>query len=139
MLRFEWYLMGLWKGSLLLLGLVVQSCLYSTHRFHSAKILHPGETQITTGMGPHRYGKAWLYKYSIDYSFGAMDTVIFFRGLQLGIHLEAPTNPGTLEFNGLLGLPAPSLFHQYVELGWGIGMWADNSLFAGYGLSWDFK
>ncbi len=59
-------------------------------------------------------------------------------GVDLGWKLEAPTGPATLELDTRLGLPLPAGFSHWshsLSLGWGIGAWADNSLFSEYALS----
>ncbi len=68
-------------------------------------------------------------------------------GIDLGWRLETPISAGigtkdgfpTLEFDTRIGLPLPDSFERLrhnVSLGWGIGLWADNSLFAEYALGW---
>jgi len=57
-------------------------------------------------------------------------------GVDLGWALEIL---GTLEFDGRFGLPTPSTTPSWKHnfaLGWGIGNWADNTLYAEYASSW---
>lgn len=78
-----------------------------------------------------------LPKFSLGYRLGVRGPWGPFTGLELGWHLEAPTNPGSAEFDLKFGLPAPKslqLFHS-LSGGWIVGMWADNSFFAEYAAS----
>jgi hypothetical protein len=57
-----------------------------------------------------------------------------FRGWEIGYQLEFPE---TLEFDVKAGLPSPGpLMHHSISLGWGLGLWPDNSYFAEYAVSW---
>jgi hypothetical protein len=85
------------------------------------------------------YIKTWSrsFKTSLGYRLGISGRWGPFTGAEIGLHLEAPTNPVTGEFDMKLGLPAPKKFHVHHSLsaGWGIGVWADNSYFLEYALS----
>jgi len=60
-----------------------------------------------------------------------------FPGVEMGLHLESPTNPVSGEFDLQLGLPVPAgrPYHHSLSAGWGIGIWADNSYFLEYAAS----
>ncbi|MDB5103739.1 MAG: hypothetical protein JWP91_1428 [Fibrobacteres bacterium] len=75
--------------------------------------------------------------YSIGYRLGILGQWGPFPGADMGLHLEAPTNPATGEFDLRLGLPVPAgiPFHHSLSAGWGIGFWADNSYFLEYAFS----
>jgi hypothetical protein len=72
---------------------------------------------------------------SLDYRLGIRDSWGPFPGVELQWHLEAPTNPATMEFALNVALPAGPNFHHKLGGGWGIGAWADNSLFLEYAIS----
>jgi hypothetical protein len=76
---------------------------------------------------------------SFGWRLGVRDSWGPMTGVDLGWRLEAVTGPATLEFDARFGLPKPptrtELRHN-VALGWGLGMWADNSLYAEYALGW---
>jgi hypothetical protein len=79
-------------------------------------------------------------KFSLGYRLGVRGPWGPFTGAELGWHLEAPTAPITAEFDFKLGLPNASsvkYFHS-VSLGWGIGVWVDNSFFAEYAAARSF-
>ncbi|MEO7424004.1 MAG: hypothetical protein ABI036_02390 [Fibrobacteria bacterium] len=74
---------------------------------------------------------------SIGYRLGIHDRFGPFTGAEIGLHLEAPTNPASAEFDLKLGLPLPQgiPYHHSLSAGWGIGAWADNSWFLEYAAS----
>jgi hypothetical protein len=74
---------------------------------------------------------------SLGYRLGIHGPMGPFPGLELGVHLEAPTNPVTGEFDLKLGLPVPEglPWRHALSAGWGIGAWADNSWFLEYAVS----
>ena len=76
-------------------------------------------------------------KFSLGYRLGVRGPWGPFTGIELGWHLEAPTNPGSAEFDLKFGLPAPKSTHLFHSLsgGWIVGMWADNSFFTEYAAS----
>ncbi|MEO7424258.1 MAG: hypothetical protein ABI036_03665, partial [Fibrobacteria bacterium] len=160
-------------------------CLYTTHHFNSGRLLEPGKTAVTFGVGtqqvytescpdgyyndiregnrlcrPDAYGgpvdqgEILLYdtnairpdletmsipKLSLSYRLGVRGQWGPFTGVELGWLVEAPTNPGTVEFDVKLGLPLDKRFraHHSLSAGWGVGMWADNSYFLEYAASRD--
>ena len=80
-------------------------------------------------------------KLSLGYRLGVRGPWGPFTGVEMGWHLEAPTNPGTIEFDLKFGLPLPrpliAKFHHSLTGGWGVGNWADNSWFLEYAASRD--
>lgn len=74
---------------------------------------------------------------SISYRLGIHGPIGPFPGLEMGLHLEAPTNPASGEFDLQLGLPVPAgrPYHHSLSAGWGIGFWADDSYFLEYAAS----
>lgn len=76
-------------------------------------------------------------KASLGYRVGVSGKWGFFTGTEIGLHLEAPTNPVSGEFDLNLGLPVPEgkPYHHSLSAGWGIGIWADNSWFLEYAFS----
>lgn len=73
--------------------------------------------------------------FSIAWRLGVREVWGPFTGVDIGWRVEAPTGPATLEFDTRFGLPLPASMARWnhaVSLGWGIGAWADNSLFAEY-------
>lgn len=79
-------------------------------------------------------------KFSLGYRLGVRREWGPFTGVELGWHLEAPTNPVSAEFDLKFGLPAPSRWraHHSLSGGWIIGAWADNSFFGEYAASRTF-
>lgn len=62
-------------------------------------------------------------------------------GFEIGWHIEAPNSPVSVEFDAKAGLPTgklPEDFAHSLSLGWGIGLWADNTWFAEYALSREY-
>jgi hypothetical protein len=78
-----------------------------------------------------------LFKGSLDYRLGVHGPFGPFTAAEIGIHLEAPTNPASAEFDLKAGLPVPAgrPYHHALSAGIGIGAWADNSYFCEYALS----
>lgn len=73
---------------------------------------------------------------SFSYRLGVSGKAGPFTGLELGMHIEAPTNPISGEFDLQMGLPAPKILSYHsLSLGWSIGAWADNSYFMEYAAS----
>ncbi|HKP97908.1 MAG TPA: hypothetical protein VJ385_19385 [Fibrobacteria bacterium] len=74
---------------------------------------------------------------SLGYRLGVHGRLGPLTGMEIGLHLESPTNPVTGEFDLKLGLPAPvdRPYHHSLSAGWGIGAWADNSWFLEYAAS----
>jgi hypothetical protein len=87
------------------------------------------------GTGKEKVIQSKVFQGSLDYRLGLRDTWGPFPGAEIEWHLEAPTNPATMEFVLNLALPAGSSFNHKIGGGWGIGAWADNSLFMEYALS----
>lgn len=80
-------------------------------------------------------------KFSLGYRLGVRGPWGPLAGVEMGWHLEAVTNPGTIEFDLKFGLPLPhrlvAKHHHSVSAGWGVGNWADNSWFLEYAASRD--
>jgi len=75
----------------------------------------------------------YMAKGSLNFRLGVRNDWWIFPGAELLMHIEAPTNPATLEFGFKLALPGfakQGLYHN-VAAGWGVGVWADNSFFWG--------
>jgi hypothetical protein len=74
---------------------------------------------------------------SLGYRLGIHGRWGPFTGAEIGLHLEAPTNPVSGEFDLKLGLPVPASrpYHHSLSAGWSIGIWADNSYFLEYAAS----
>lgn len=153
----------------------LSGCLYTTHHFNTGRVLEPGKTAVTLGMGratfydeicpkgyfrttsekgdqvcadeltysdtvPQVLEKILTPKISLGYRLGVRGAWGPFQGLELGWQMEAPTNPGTVDFDLKFGLPAPGgmrLDHS-LSAGWEVGMWADNSYFLEYAASRPF-
>jgi hypothetical protein len=158
---------------------LLTGCLYTTHHFNSGRILEPGKTAVTFGLGrekifaegcpeeyyrtrdtlgtlrcssrtrfdefdtatiPTRIGSQTIPKFSVSYRLGVRGPWGPFTGVEMGWQIEAPTNPGTVEFDLKFGLPISKRLkaRHSLSAGWGVGMWADNSYFAEYAASRDF-
>ncbi len=76
-----------------------------------------------------------IFKGSLDYKLGVKDSWGPFPGAEIEWHLEAPTNPASMEFSLYLAMPAGKTFGHKMGAGWGIGAWADNSFFMEYAAS----
>ena len=138
----------------------LSGCLYSTQHFHTGVLAPEGHGQATLGLGRqplwrcsapedsvgHRAcnddgsGKEQVTRTeavqaSIDYRLGLTDKIGPFPGAELEWHLEAPTNPATLEFSANLAMPSWGGLRHMLGAGWGIGAWSDNSLFMEYAAS----
>ncbi len=148
---------------MLTLGLAacaLTGCLYSTHHFHTGVLMPEGHGEDTFGMGrqPHwkcsaaadslnpkacnedgsgaeSVSQSDVPQVSLDYRLGIAEKLGPFTGAELQWHLEAPTNPASLEFGANLGLPAWGAMRHMLGAGWGIGAWADNSFFIQYAAS----
>jgi hypothetical protein len=139
---------------------MLTGCLYSVHHFNTGLILPAGRSEATVGMGrqslwtcsqyqadsagaAHACGErsgesvtsSAILQGSIDYRLGVKDSWGPFPGAEIQWHLEAPTNPATMEFGLNLALPGGTAFHHKAGAGWGIGAWADNSLYLEYSAS----
>lgn len=149
----------------------LSGCLYSTHNFAAGRILPEGRGEATLGVGQQPVwsceqiapdtadleracnedglgaelaDRGDMPKGSLGYRLGIHDAWGPFPGLELRWHLEAPTNPATMEFGLNLGLPTgataaatadPSGFRHALGAGWGIGAWADKTFYAEYAAS----
>lgn len=158
--------------------MLLTGCLYSAQHFNTGILMPAGRSQTTLGVGRQPLwtcsgfqadstdashacgdstgettGKSDLFKGSIDYRLGVKDVWGPFPGAELQWHLEAPTNPATMEFSFNLALPTlgggsggvgggkaagegkdPEFRHK-LGAGWGMGAWADNSFFLEYAAS----
>lgn len=141
-------------------ALGLTGCLYSTQHFHTGVLAPEGHGQATLGLGrqplwrcsapadstepracnedgsgAERITRTEALQASIDYRLGIADRIGPFPGAELQWHLEAPTNPATLEFSVNLGMPSWGGLRHMLGAGWGIGAWSDNSLFMEYAAS----
>ena len=141
-------------------ALALNGCLYSSQHFHTGVLAPEGHGEATLGLGrqprwncsapadslniracdedgsgKERVSKSDVPQASLDYRLGLSDKLGPFPGAELEWHLEAPTNPATLEFGLNLGLPAWGGMRHMLGAGWGIGAWSDNSLFLEYAAS----
>jgi hypothetical protein len=137
---------------------LLSGCLYSVQHFNTGRILDAGRSQTTLGMGrqtvwrcaggsdsaaAHVCGdsagesaeRGQLFKGSVDFRLGIAKAWGPFPGAELQWRMEAPTSPATMEFGLNLALPGSAAFRHKIGAGWGIGAWADNSLFAEYAAS----
>jgi hypothetical protein len=94
----------------------------------------PGNSSDT--VAPRLAGSS-LPKFSMGYRLGVRKEWGPFTGVEIGWHLEAPTNPGSAEFDLKLGLPGGGRgrFHHSASGGWIVGAWTDNSFFGEYAAS----
>lgn len=90
------------------------------------------------GSGQETISRSQIFKGSYDYRLGVRNQWGPFPGVELEWHFEVPTNPATMEFAMNLALPAPPGYHHKLGAGWGVGAWADNSLFTEYAFSRSF-
>jgi hypothetical protein len=77
------------------------------------------------------------FNYSLGWRLGVRKAWGPLTGVDLGWRLEAPTGPATLEFDARFGLPTPEIlpaWNHSLSMGWGIGAWADNTVFTEYAL-----
>src|SRR5688500_18016875 len=76
-------------------------------------------------------------KLSLGYRLGVRKAWGPFTGIEIGWHLEAPTNPGSAEFDMKFGLPGSGSgrFHHSLSGGWIVGAWSDNTFFGEYAAS----
>jgi hypothetical protein len=96
----------------------------------------PGDTAPRRTMKPEIVETS-LPRFSLGYRLGVRGPWGPFTGVEMGWHLEAPTNPGSAEFDLKFGLPtagAKRFFHT-ASGGWIVGMWSDNSFFGEYAAS----
>ncbi len=146
----------------LVLPAFLTGCLYSTQHFHTGLLLPAGESQATLGAGrqplwrcshpggdstsskvacdesgdgQEKISRSQMFKGSYDYRLGVRNQWGPFPGVELEWHFEVPTNPATMEFAMNVALPASAGYHHKLGAGWGVGAWADNSLFAEYAVS----
>lgn len=114
---------------------------YSSPQTKDGKLICLDYSEGPAGSGPDtlppEYSDARLPTFSLGYRLGVRGKWGPFTGVELGWHLEAPTNAASAEFDVKLGLPAPTPWSVRHSLsgGWLVGMWADNSFFAEYGVS----
>ncbi len=97
--------------------------------------LRAGKSCNEDGSGVEKAVVGAVSQASFDYRLGILDSVGKLPGLELEWHVEAPTNPATMEFALNLGLPGGGDFHHKIGAGWGVGAWADNSFFVEYAVS----
>jgi hypothetical protein len=89
---------------------------------------------------PQQASTSRVINSSLGYRLGVRGPFGPFKGAEVGLHMESPTNPVTGEFDLKVGLPAPKVFPLLHSLsaGWGIGAWADNTYFLEYAASRPF-
>jgi hypothetical protein len=151
------------RGKILISSLavsVLSGCLYSTQHFHTGVLMPEGHGEATLGLGRQprwkcsapadsvspkacnedgsgveQVSQSDVPQASFDYRLGIANRLGPFPGAELQWHLEAPTNPASLEFGANLALPAWGGMRHMLGAGWGIGAWADNSWFLQYAAS----
>jgi len=74
---------------------------------------------------------------SYGMNLGIKDKLGVFPGLEMGVLLQAPTAPASLDFYIKLGMPTitNSLFKHAISTGFGMGVWVDNTYFLEYAAS----
>ena len=145
-----------WAVYFACVAFALSGCLTATtQHFNSGAILPAGETRSTYGLAwipvtncyepsgrnadgfnvCHDYEQENIPLPSYTWSLGVRDQWGPFPGAELGWMVEAL---GTIDFNANLGLPGfenhPKWRHA-IMAGWGIGNWADNTLFLEYAIS----
>jgi hypothetical protein len=95
---------------------------------------------MDTATLPRAIESQTIPKFSVSYRLGVRGKWGPFSGVEMGWLVEAPTNPGTVEFDLKFGLPGIRTLNvrHSLSAGWGVGMWADNSYFAEYAASRSF-
>jgi hypothetical protein len=89
------------------------------------------------------------FSYCFDYRLGILDKYPLGKGLEFGFHFEAPA-PSESGGGGLLldidlrsGLPPSviqnAVFHHNIGLGWTVGLWVDNGVYAEYAAGLEYK
>jgi len=146
--------------AMVVLGL--SGCLYSTQHFNNGLLLPAGESRVTLGggrqvlwrcadyqndsatgrrpcnqdqTGREKVEQSQIFKGSLDYRLGLKNEWKGFPGFEMQWHLEAPTNPLTMEFALQLGMPGPDVLRHALGAGWGTGAWAGNTFFLEYAVS----
>ena len=151
-------------------------CNFTTQSYNTGKLLNPGETLTSIGVGKREYYsiespqlfyssnssldtiKSYDFSLCWDYRLGVLRTLPFGRGVEIGFHLEGPTqfNPDSnnislgafkgaaiLEFDSRFGFKdiclGRGIFHHSIGLGWGVGAWIDNGWFTEYAAGWEYK
>ncbi len=141
---------------LALATLVLSGCLSATtQHFNTGETLPHGETRATFGLAamplttcydsPTRDAEGYMIcdqaqvqtipQPSYTWSLGVREKWGPFTGVEIGWMAEAL---GTIDFNVKLGLPglvASPKWHHAAMTGWGMGNWADNTLFLEYAIS----
>ena len=130
----------------------LQGCLGTTHHFKTGHLLKSGDYSYTYGYSPgtayqcagdvardrdnNSYCPATLKKvpihsFSRSFRLGVRDQWGPLPGVEIGYQIEIPN---TLEFDLTLGLPHPFTlkFAHATSIGWGLGLWPDNTYFVDY-------
>ena len=155
-----WALCRIYRVTLIFATLLCSGCLTATtQHFNSGETLLPGVTHVTLGMasipvttceGKAKRGSDGFVVCpeaklqtgplpSYTWSLGVREKWGPFTGVEIGWMAEAL---GTIDFNAKLGLPGfkeHPAWHHAIMTGWGLGNWADNTLFLEYAISWYAK
>ena len=88
------------------------------------------------------------FSYCYDYRLGILDKYPLGKGLEFGFHFEAPApseGGGSLllDIDLRSGLPPAvtknAVFHHNISLGWTVGIWVDNGVYAEYAAGLEYK
>lgn len=85
---------------------------------------------------PALVGASLESHFATAWSLGALGPFGPFTGMEVGIQMEGPTYPISQEYRVTIGLPgSDSIWAHSLGLGWGTGMWSDDTWFAQYAAS----
>jgi hypothetical protein len=152
---------------LILSAACIQNCNFSSHSYNFGKLLKPGNSFFITSVGNRHIPKIDTVRvrpitrihdttfsetnslsYALNYRLGFAENKIFKEYIDIGFLLELPVSNddfffSQLEFDIRAGLPGPQFkigkYYHNIKLGWGLGEWVDNTLFAEYGAGFEIR